>query len=62
MGKTNKNSGIKSSFLKLKKYIYIYSPWVWMSGVPIASTFCSDLRHHLGAGKSLQFVKTVVVN
>lgn len=33
---------------------------MWMSGVTLATRFCSSLKHNLGAGKGLQFVPTVV--
>lgn len=33
---------------------------MWMSGVTLATRFCSNVKHNLGAGKGLQFVKIVV--
>lgn len=59
MGKANnKIQRSKAAFLNLKKKNSISQ--VWVSGVSIATRFCSDLKHHLRVGKSLQFVKTVV--
>lgn len=33
---------------------------MWMSGVTLATRFCSNWKHNLGAGKGLQFAKTMV--
>lgn len=33
---------------------------MWIHGATITTGFCSNSKHDLGVGKSLQFVKTVV--
>lgn len=58
MGRISKNPGFKSSILKLKKQSIIFPECGYL--VPIAATFCSDLRHNLRVGKSLWFVKIVI--